>query len=57
MEIPGNAVGMYNDEPSNNGGMNWLPSLNINGNVTVRNTKFRRSVVFRYLRQSRRTGR
>src|SRR5713101_7634103 len=57
MEIPGSDVGMYNEEPSYSGGMNWLPSLNINGNVTIRNTRFRSSVVFRYFKQRRSTGR
>src|SRR5580704_6762671 len=37
--------------------MNWLPSLNINGNVTTRNSRFSRSVVLRYLRHKRKTGR
>ena len=27
IEIPGRAVGMNSAEPSNNGGMNWLPNL------------------------------
>ena len=27
IEIPGSAVGMYSEEPSYSGGMNWLPSL------------------------------
>ncbi len=57
IEIPGKAVGMYSEEPSNNGGMNWLPSLNIKGNVTKRKAKFTSNVVFRYFKHSRSTGR
>ena len=37
--------------------MNWLPSLKINGKVSSKNTKFIKSVVFRYFKQSRRIGR
>src|SRR5258708_12239258 len=36
--------------------MNWQPSPNINGNITARNNRFMSSVVLRYLRQSRSTG-
>src|ERR1700721_826952 len=37
--------------------MNWLPILNINGKVIAKKMRFRSSVVFRYFRQSRSTGR
>src|SRR5713101_5491714 len=57
MEIPGSEVGMYKDEPSYKGGINWLPNLNISGNVKIRNSRLSRRVVFRYLRHSFRTGR
>src|SRR3981081_4349839 len=56
IEVPGNAVGMYSEDPSNKGGMNWLPSLNIKGNVNRRKARFRSNVVFRYFRQNRRIG-
>src|SRR5258707_4471216 len=55
--IPGREVGMYNDDPSYNGGMNWLPNLNISGNVTTRKSRFSKSVVLRYFKQRRRMGR
>src|SRR5947208_13419266 len=55
--MPGKAVGIYKEEPSYNGGINWLPILNINGNVTARNNRFRARVVLRYFRHKRRTGR
>src|SRR5204862_6418297 len=57
IEIPGNEVGMYREEPSNNGGMNWLPILNISGNVKTRKSKLSRRVIFRYLRHNLNTGR
>src|SRR5438552_10238235 len=57
MEIPGKAVGMYKAEPSNRGGMNWLPIFSAKGSVTTRKIKLSSSVVFRNRRQSRRTGR
>src|SRR5216683_1239877 len=57
MEIPGKAVGMYNAEPSNNGGMNWLPILSAKGSVMTRKIRLRSSVVLRNRRQSRSTGR
>src|SRR6266699_6772115 len=57
MEIPGEAVGMYKAEPSNNGGMNWLPILSAKGSVTIRKIRLSNSVVLRNRRQSRRTGR
>src|SRR5437660_911722 len=57
MEIPGSEVGMYKDEPSYKGGINWLPNLNISGKVTTRNSRLSRRVVFRYLRHNFRTGR
>src|SRR6266436_5287993 len=57
MEIPGKAVGMYKAEPSNRGGMNWLPILSAKGSVTARKIRLRSSVVLRNRRQSRRTGR
>src|SRR6266403_4002190 len=56
MEIPGKAVGMYKAEPSNRGGMNWLPILSAKGSVTARKIKLSNSVVLRNRRQSRRTG-
>src|SRR5256885_11968823 len=56
MEIPGKAVGMYKAEPSNSGGINWLPILSAKGSVTTRKIKLSRSVVCRNRRQSRRTG-
>src|SRR5579859_1814617 len=37
--------------------MNWLPSRNISGKVTTRNSRFIRRVVFRYLRHNFSTGR
>src|SRR6267378_3343658 len=57
MEIPGSEVGIYKDEPSYNGGINWLPNLNISGNVTRRNSRLSKSVVFRCLRHNFRIGR
>src|SRR5438132_13589631 len=57
IEIPGRAVGMYRDEPSYKGGMNWLPSRNINGKVRTRKIRFINRVVLRNLRHKRRTGR
>src|SRR5216117_4209923 len=57
MEIPGKAVGMYKAEPSNSGGINWLPILSAKGSVTTRKIRLSSSVVFRNRRQSRRTGR
>src|SRR5579885_2338349 len=56
IEMPGSAVGMYSEEPSNKGGINWLASLNIKGKVNTRNDKLSSNVVFRNLKQSRRTG-
>ena len=40
IEMPGSAVGMYIAEPSNSGGMNWLPMPNASGNVSARKTRF-----------------
>src|SRR6266567_379035 len=57
IEIPGRAVGMYNDEPSYSGGMNWLPMRHASGSVTTKKIKLRSRVVFRYRRHKRRTGR
>src|SRR5882762_3183664 len=57
MEIPGKAVGMYKAEPSNRGGMNWLPILSAKGSVTSKKIRLSSNVVLRNRRQSRRTGR
>src|SRR6266550_5852473 len=57
MEIPGRAVGMYKAEPSNSGGINWLPILSARGRVTTKKIRLSSSVVLRNRRQSRRTGR
>ena len=46
MEIPGKAVGMYSEEPSNSGGMNWLPRRNT-GEGDEQEGRFSRSVVLR----------
>src|SRR6516165_6392256 len=37
--------------------MNWLPTRKARGNVTTRNKRFSKSVVLRYRRQARSTGR
>src|SRR5260370_38771427 len=50
IEIPGSSVGMYNDDPSYNGGMNCLPSLNISGKVRARNNRFTNKGVWRDFR-------
>ena len=57
MEIPGKAVGMYSDEPSNKAGMNWLPIRNINGIVSARKARFSSNVNARCRKQNRKTGR
>src|SRR5882762_825945 len=57
MEIPGKAVGMYNAEPSNKGGMNWLPILSARGSVTTRKIRLSSNVALRNRRHSRSTGR
>src|SRR6266849_10841413 len=57
MEIPGKAVGMYKAEPSNSGGINWLPILSASGRVTTKKIRLSSNVVLRNRKQSRRTGR
>ena len=56
-DLDGNEVGMYKDDPSYKGGMNWLPNLSISGNMITRKRRLSRSVVLRYFRQRRRIGR
>src|SRR6185312_3325941 len=57
MPMPGSAVGIYKDEPSNSGGMNWLPSFRDSGNTSTRKRRFKANVVLRYRRHTRRIGR
>src|SRR5437870_9402050 len=57
MEIPGKAVGMYSDDPSDRGGINWLPTRQNNGIVTARKSTFTRMVNLRWRSAKRKTGR
>src|SRR5437660_4027051 len=57
MAIPGNAVGIYKEDPSYRAGMNWLPNFHANGKVSARNSRLSSSVVVLWRRQNLKTGR
>src|SRR5690349_8339711 len=56
IEIPGRAVGIYREEPSYRGGINWLPIRQASGMVSVKKIRLSSRVVFLYRRQKRRIG-